>query len=157
MAQVSLVRVISWSSHDERISSTLSPPFLSTSSSSHSSSTSCTPSCTSSTTLRAVATLRTSPERKWTPLATPTYLLTGYEPKSYDLKETCVESFSESLTHPQLSQQGFLEDVDYDDTALEDMLREAHRVHVYHSQREGLSVGQSSSVSERTADQVVRS
>ena len=30
------------------------------------------------------------------------------------------------------------------------MLREAHRVHVYHSQREGLSVGQSSSsVSER--------
>ena len=31
------------------------------------------------------------------------------------------------------------------------MLREAHRVHVYHSQREGLSVGQSSSsMSERT-------
>ena len=29
------------------------------------------------------------------------------------------------------------------------MLREAHRVHVYHSQREDLSVGQSSSVSER--------
>ena len=41
--------------------------------------------------------------------------------------------------------------MEYDDTALEDMLREAHRVHVYHSQREGLSVGQSSSsVSERT-------
>ena len=35
--------------------------------------------------------------------------------------------------------------------ALEDMLHGAHRVHVYHSQREGLSVGQSSSsVSERT-------
>ena len=30
VAQVSLVRVISWSSHDERISSTLSPPFPST-------------------------------------------------------------------------------------------------------------------------------
>ena len=30
------------------------------------------------------------------------------------------------------------------------MLREAHRVHVHHSQREDLSVGQSSSVSERT-------
>ena len=29
------------------------------------------------------------------------------------------------------------------------MLREAHRVHVHHSQREDLSVGQSSSVSER--------
>ena len=30
------------------------------------------------------------------------------------------------------------------------MLREAHRVHVHNSQREGLSVGESSSVSERT-------
>ena len=47
--------------------------------------------------------------------------------------------------------QGFPEDVEYDDTALEDMLHDAHRVHVYHSQREGLSVGQSSSsMSERT-------
>ena len=72
VAQVLLVRVISWSSHDERISSTLSPPFPSTSSSFHSSLTSCTSSCTSSTTLRAVATLRTSPERRWTPLTTPT-------------------------------------------------------------------------------------
>ena len=77
----------------------------------------------------------------------------GYEPNAYDLKETYVESYTESLTHPQFSEQGFLEDVEYDDTALEDMLREAHRVHVYHSQREGLSVGQSSSsVSERTGD-----
>ena len=38
--------------------------------------------------------------------------------------------------HPQFSKQGFLEDVEYDDTALVDMLREAHRLHVYHSQRE---------------------
>ena len=39
--------------------------------------------------------------------------------------------------------------------ALEDMLHEAHRVHVYHSQREGLSVGQSSSsMSERTGRSV---
>ena len=84
------------------------------------------------------------------------YLLTGSEPKNYDLMETCVESFTESLTHPQFSEQRFLEDVDYDDTALEDMLREAHREHVYHSQREGLSVGQSSSsVSERTERPVV--
>ena len=37
VAQVSLVRVISWSSHDERHSSTLSSPFHPTSSSSHSS------------------------------------------------------------------------------------------------------------------------
>ena len=83
------------------------------------------------------------------------YLLTGYEPKSYDLKETHVESLTESLTHPQFSEQGFLEDVDCDDTALEEMLQNAHRVHVYHSQREGLSVGQtSSSVSERTVRSV---
>ena len=83
------------------------------------------------------------------------HLLTGYEPNAYDLKETYVESYTESLTHPQFSEQGFLEDVDYDDSALEDMLREAHRVHVYHSQREGLSVGQSSSsVSERTGRSV---
>ena len=85
-----------------------------------------------------------------------TYFLSGYEPKNFDLMETYVESFTESLTHPQFSEQGFLEDVEYDDTALEDMLREAHRVHVYHSQREGLSVGQSSSsVSERTERPVV--
>ena len=77
-------------------------------------------------------------------------LLTGHEPNAYDLKETYVESYTESLTHPQFSEQGFLEDVEYDDTALEDVLREAHRVHVYHFQREGLSVGQSSSsMSER--------
>ena len=57
-----------------------------------------------------------------------------------------------SLTQPQFSEQRFLEDVDYDDTALDN----AHRVHVYHSQREGLSVGQSSSsVSERTERPVV--
>ena len=47
--------------------------------------------------------------------------------------------------HPQFSEQGFLEHVEYDDTALEDVLREAHREHFYHSQREGLSGGQSSS------------
>ena len=79
------------------------------------------------------------------------YVLTGYEPKNYDLMETYVESFTESLTQPQFSEQRLLEDVDYDDTALEEMLHNAHRVHVCDSQREGLSVGQSSSsVSERT-------
>ena len=34
------------------------------------------------------------------------------------------------------------------------MLREAHRAHVHHSQREDLSVGQSSSVYERTVRSV---
>ena len=134
----------------ERYSSTLSSPFHPISSSSHSLSISCSPSCTSSTTLRAAVTLRTSPKRVWS------YFLTGYEPNAYDLKETYVESYTESRTHPQFSKQGFPEDVENDDTALEDMLREAHRAHVYHSQREDLSVGQSSSsVSERTGRPVV--
>ena len=52
--------------------STLSPPFPSTSSSSHSSFISCTSSCTSSTILRAVASLCTPPKRVWTLLTTPT-------------------------------------------------------------------------------------
>ena len=61
-----------------------------------------------------------------------------------------------SLTQPQFSEQRFLEDVDYDDLAFEEMLHNAHRVHVYHSQREGLSVGQSSSsVSKGTERPVV--
>ena len=83
------------------------------------------------------------------------YLRTSYEPKNYDLMEIYVESLTEFLTQPQFPEQPFLEDVDYDDTALEEMLHNAHRVHVYHSQREGLSVGQSSSVSERTGRPVV--
>ena len=69
--------------------------------------------------------------------------------------ETYVESLTESLTQQQFPEQRFLEDVDYDDTALEEMLYNAHGEHVYHSQREGLSVGQSSSVSERTGRPVV--
>ena len=70
--------------------------------------------------------------------------------------ETDVESFTESLTLPQFCEQRFFEDVDYDDAALEEMLYNAHGEHVYHSQREGLSVGQSSSsVSERTGRPVV--
>ena len=70
--------------------------------------------------------------------------------------ETCVESLTESLTQQQFPEQRFFEDVDYDDAALEEMLHNAHRVHVCHSQREGLSVGQSSSsVSERTERPVV--
>ena len=84
------------------------------------------------------------------------YLPTGHEPKKYDLMETCVESLTESLSEQQFPEQRFLEDVDYDDAALEEMLHKAYRVHVYHSQRDGLSVGQSSSsVSERTERPVV--
>ena len=92
-----------------------------------------------------MASLCTPPKRVWT--LDDSYLVTGYEPK---FKETYVESLTESLTQAHLSQQRFPEDVECDGTALEDVLRETHRVHVYHSQREGLSVGPSSSVSERT-------
>ena len=67
-----------------------------------------------------------------------------------------MSSPSQSLTQQQFPEQRFLEDVDYDDAALEEVLENAHREHVYHSQREGLSVGQSSSsVSERTGQPVV--
>ena len=53
-------------------------------------------------------------------------------------------------------EQRFLEDVDYDDAALEEMCCNTHREHVYHSQREGLTVGFSStSVSDRTVRPVV--
>ena len=45
--------------------------------------------------------------------------------------------------------------MDYDDAALEEMLYDTHQEHVHHSQREGLSVGQSSSVSERSGQPVV--
>ena len=68
LAQVCLVRACHVHTWSERISSALSPPFPSTSSSSHSSFI----SCTSSTTLRAVASLCTPPKRLWTLLTTPT-------------------------------------------------------------------------------------
>ena len=47
--------------------------------------------------------------------------------------ETYVESLKKSMTEQRLLEQRFLEDVEYDDTALEDMYS-AHRVPVYHSQ-----------------------
>ena len=80
-----------------------------------------------------------------------TYLHTGYEPNAYDFKETSVEPYTVLLTSPPFfSDRGFPEDAEYDDAALEGMLREAHRVHSHHSQREDLSVSLSSSVSDRT-------
>ena len=81
---------------------------------------------------------------------------TGYEPKDNFLTETYVESTTESMTEQRIPEQRFLEDVDYDDTAIGEMLFEAYREQVYHSQREGLSVGQSSSsMSDRTEQLVV--
>ena len=75
---------------------------------------------------------------------------------NYFLTETCVESLTQSLTEPQFSEQRFLEDVDYDDAAIGEMLFNAYRQQVFHSQREGLSVGQSSwSVSDRSGKPVL--
>ena len=82
---------------------------------------------------------------------------TGYEPKDYFFAETYVEFNQESMTEERFPEQRFPEDVDYDDAAIGEMLFNAYRVHVYHSQREGLSVGQSSSssMSDRTVQPVV--
>ena len=66
---------------------------------------------------------------------------TGYEPKDYFLTETYVEFNQESMTEQRFSEQRFLEDVDYDDATIGEMLSDAYREQVYHSQREGLSVG----------------
>ena len=81
-----------------------------------------------------------------------TYFNTGYEPNAYDLKETSVEPYTELLNSPPFFyDKGFPADAEYDDAALEGMLRDAHRVHSHHSQREDLSVSlSSSSVSDRT-------
>ena len=46
-----------------------------------------------------------------------TYSLKGYEPNAYDYKETYVEPYTELLTSPQFSKQGFPEDAEYDDAA----------------------------------------
>ena len=81
---------------------------------------------------------------------------TGYEPKDYFLTETYVEFNHESITEQRSPEQRFLEDVDYDEAAIGEMLFNAYREHVYHSQREGLSVGQSSSsMSDGTGQPVV--
>ena len=81
---------------------------------------------------------------------------TGCEPKDYFLTETCVESLTEFMTEQRFPEQRFLEDVDDDDAAIGEMLYNAYREQVYHSQREGLSVGQSSSSkSDRTGQPVV--
>ena len=58
---------------------------------------------------------------------------TGYEPKDYFLTETYVESLTESMTEQQFPEQRFLEDVDYDDATIREMLFNAHREQVYHS------------------------
>ena len=63
------------------------------------------------------------------------------------------------MTEQRIPEQWFLEDVDYDDAAIGEMLFKAYREQVYHSQREGLSSGLSSSSTsqDRTGQPVVNS
>ena len=95
--------------------------------------------------------LRT-PHKEGMDLSDEFLLSTGYEPNAYDFKETSVEPYTELLDSPPLfSDKVSSADADYDDAALEGMLREAHRVHSHHSLREDLSVSlSSSSMSDRT-------
>ena len=81
---------------------------------------------------------------------------TGYEPKDNFFTETYVESNQKSMTEHRFTEQRFLEDMDDDGAAIGEMLSKAYPEQVYHSQRGGLSVGQSSSsVSDRTGQLVV--
>ena len=85
---------------------------------------------------------------------------TGYEPNDYFLTETYFEFNQESVTEQRFPEQRFLEDVDYDDAAIGQMLFNAYRGQVDHSEREGLSSGLSSSSSlsqDRTGQPVVNS
>ena len=79
---------------------------------------------------------------------------TGYEPNDYFLTELYVEFNQESVT-----EQRFPEDVDYDDAAIGQMLFNALRGQVDHSEREGLLFGLSSSSmsQDRTGQPVVNS
>ena len=54
----------------------------------------------------------------------------GYEPKDYFLTETYVEFNQESMTEQRFPEQLFLEDVDYDDAAIGEMLFNAYRKQV---------------------------
>ena len=82
---------------------------------------------------------------------------TGYEPKDFFLTETYVEFNQESVTEQRFPEQRFPEDLDYDDAAIGQMLFNAYRRQVDHSEREGLSSGLSSSPTshDRTVKPVV--
>ena len=73
------------------------------------------------------------------------YSHTGHEPKDCFFTETYAEFNQESVTEQAFPEQRFSEDVDYDDAAIGQMLFNAYRGQVDHSEREGLSSGLSSS------------
>ena len=88
-----------------------------------------------------------SAQREWT------CLTSSSSPQVMSPTPTTSRRLLSSTTQsspPFFSDKGFPEDAEYDDAALEGMLREAHRVHSHHSLREDLSVSlSSSSVSDR--------
>ena len=83
---------------------------------------------------------------------------TGYEPNDYFLTGTYVEFNQESVTEQRFPKQRFPEDVDYDDAAIGQMLFNAYRGQVDHSEREGLSSSLSSSSmsQDRTGQKVTK-
>ena len=87
------------------------------------------------------------------------FSLTGYEPKDDFLTETYVEFNQESVNEQRFPEQRFPEDMDHDDAAIGQMLFNAYRRQVDHSEREGLSSGLSSSSmsQDRTGKAVVNS
>ena len=88
------------------------------------------------------------------------FSLTGYELKDYFLTETYVEFNQASVTEQRFPEQWFTEDMDNDDAAIGQMLSNACRREVDHSERESLSSGLSSSSSmsqDRTGQPVVHS
>ena len=83
--------------------------------------------------LKLVDNLLRTPHKESMDLSDETYLRTSYEPNAYDFKETAVKPYTELLDSPPLfSGICFPPDAEYDDAALEGMLREAHRVHSHH-------------------------
>ena len=83
---------------------------------------------------------------------------TSYEPNNNFLTETYIEFNQESVTEQRFPEQRFPEEMDYDDAAIGQMLFNAYRGQVDHSQREGLSSGLSSSSmsQDRTGQPVVQ-
>ena len=83
-------------------------------------------------------------------------LIPNYPPFNFPDAQRRTSSSIRSPWPKRFPEQRFLEDVDYDDATIGEMLLNAYREQVDHSQREGLSVGQSSSsMSDRTVQPVV--
>ena len=104
--------------------------YLSTLISPFTSRTSCRTPSTSSPHLKLVDNLLRIPPKESMDSFDETYFHTDSEPNAYDFKEISVEPYTELLNSPPFfSDKGFPADAEYDDAALEGMLRVAHRVH----------------------------